>query len=263
MNHHQLGHTGIRVSPIGLGTVKLGRNQGTKYPKVYPLPDDAEATALLDRAEMLGVNLLDTAPAYGTSEERLGKLLKGRREGWLIFSKAGEEFENGVSRFDFSPQAIRASVERSLQRLGTDRLDGVLLHSDGVIELAPERDAALGELRLLQKQGKVRAVGASTKTPAGARWAVESSDVVMLTLNPREAADAPAIAHAGELGVGVLVKKAFSSGHLAAGPHTDPVEHAMRFVFSHRGVTSAVIGTVNPDHLEDAVLAAQRALIGA
>lgn len=263
MNLRPLGSTGMLVSPVGLGTVKLGRNQGTKYPKVYPLPDDDACAALLDKAVLLGVNLLDTAPAYGVSEARLGALLKGRRNEWVLFTKAGEEFEDGVSRFDFSPPAIRASVERSLTRLRTDRLDGVLLHSDGIIETLPARDEAMGELRRLQKQGKIRAVGASTKTAAGGMWAVDTCDVVMLTLNPREASDAPAIAHAAEMGVGVLVKKALDSGHLAAGPRTDPVEHAHRFVFSHRGVSSVVVGTTNPAHLEDNVRAAERAIIGA
>ncbi len=263
MNLRPLGATGILVSPIGLGTVKLGRNQGTKYPRVYPLPDDAACIALLEQAVRLGVNLIDTAPAYGTSEERLGKLLKGHRKEWVLFSKAGEEFEDGVSRFDFSAAGIRASVERSLKKLGTDRLDGVLLHSDGVIETVPARDEAVGELRRLQKQGKIRAVGASTKTAAGGMWAVEVCDVVMLTLNPLEVGDAAAIRRAAEMGVGVLIKKALNSGHLAAGPRTDPAEHALRFAFSHQGVTSVVVGTLSPQHLEDNVRAAERAISGA
>ena len=67
-----LGNTGIEVSIISLGTVKFGRNQGVKYPKLFNLPTDAEIAALLHDAKQLGINLLDTAPAYGKSEERLG-----------------------------------------------------------------------------------------------------------------------------------------------------------------------------------------------
>lgn len=258
-----LGSTNIRISAIGLGTVKLGRTEGVKYPTASPLPTDAEAADLIDIAADLDINLIDTAPAYGSSEERLGALLAGQRDRWVISTKVGEEFAEGKSRYDFSPPAIRASVERSLKRLRTDRLDVVLLHSDGLIELAGEREDSMLELRRLQREGKIRAIGASTKTLQGARWAVSCCEVVMLTLNPGAMGDAPAVDQAAEAGVGVLIKKALDSGHLAAGPGTDPIEHALRFVFSHRGVSSVVIGTVNPHHLEDNVRAAERALQGA
>jgi aryl-alcohol dehydrogenase-like predicted oxidoreductase len=104
-----------RVSPLGLGTVKFGRNQGVKYPQPFELPSDQEALALLERPGIWGINLLDTAPAYGVSEERLGRLLRQCRRDWVIVTKVGEEFDDGVSRFDFSAAATRASVERSLR----------------------------------------------------------------------------------------------------------------------------------------------------
>ncbi|WP_256659976.1 aldo/keto reductase, partial [Pseudomonas sp. LS-2] len=68
--HRPLGNLGIEVSPIGLGTVKLGRDQGVKYPNGFTIPDDNEAQMLLKQARDLGINLIDTAPAYGRSEER-------------------------------------------------------------------------------------------------------------------------------------------------------------------------------------------------
>ena len=82
-------------------------------------------------ARDLGINLIDTAPAYGRSEERLGPLLRGQRQDWVIVSKVGEEFADGLSRHDFSAAHTRMSVERSLQRLETDFIDLVLVHSDG------------------------------------------------------------------------------------------------------------------------------------
>src|SRR5690606_5749350 len=87
-----LGNCGFDVSVLGFGTVKLGRDQGVKYPNSFRIPDDAEAASIIALARDLGINLIDTAPAYGNSEERLGKLLKGQREDWIICSKAGEEF---------------------------------------------------------------------------------------------------------------------------------------------------------------------------
>ena len=75
--HRPLGSTGLMVSPLGLGTGKLGRDQGVKYPSGFQIPDDDEARMLLKLARDLGINLIDTAPAYGRSEERLGPLLRG------------------------------------------------------------------------------------------------------------------------------------------------------------------------------------------
>ena len=110
-----LGQTSIEISALGLGTVKIGRNQGVKYPKSFSIPDDKAALALIDQASNLGINLIDTAPAYGNSELRLGNLLQNRRNQWVICSKVGEEFENGKSSFNFSPEHTQFSVERSLK----------------------------------------------------------------------------------------------------------------------------------------------------
>ena len=65
-----LGSTGIDVSSLGLGTVKFGRNQEVKYPTGFSLPVDRAIESLLDVARESGINLLDTAPAYGSSEQR-------------------------------------------------------------------------------------------------------------------------------------------------------------------------------------------------
>ncbi|MCX5690058.1 MAG: aldo/keto reductase, partial [Planctomycetota bacterium] len=106
LTHALLGDTGLRVSPLGLGTVKFGRSSGVKYPTPVTIPDDAAAAGLLAKAMSLGINLIDTAPAYGTSEARLGVILKGQRDRWVICTKVGETFENDRSTFDFSPGAI-------------------------------------------------------------------------------------------------------------------------------------------------------------
>lgn len=258
-----LGRTGLMVAPIGLGTVKIGRTQGVIYPQPFDLPDDDGVRSLLDAASHCGVNLIDTAPAYGTSEERLGRLLPGPRDHWVIITKCGEEFSDGQARFDFSAAATRASVERSLRRLATDYLDVVLIHSDGRDEHILTREGALGELTELKRRGLVRAVGISTKTPAGGLLATQLCDVVMITLNPRARADEVVAVAAENAGAGILVKKALLSGHLtdpALG--SDPVRGCLDSVLGTAGVSSAIIGTLSPAHLRQAVAAAESVLDG-
>ncbi len=238
-----LGRTGMRVSLLGLGTVKLGRDSAVKYPHSFTVPDDDAARRLLDCATELGINLLDTAPAYGRSEARLGRLLQGRRDRWLVATKVGEEFHDGQSHFDFSARHTRTSVQRSLQRLGTDHLDLVLIHSDGNDLEILDHSGALETLLDLQAAGQVRAVGMSHKTEAGGRRALAlGCDVIMATLNLDQRGELGLIAEAAAAGVGVLVKKALASGH--AGPES------LRFAAAQPGVSSVVVGTIDPAHLQ-------------
>lgn len=239
-----LGRTGLTVSPLGLGTVKFGRNQGVKYPTAFALPDDAQAAHLLDVAAELGITLLDTAPAYGSAEERLGGLLAGRRERWVLCTKAGEEFEDGRSRFDFSPKALAASLERSLKRLRTDRVEILLLHSDGEDLAHLQVDGALEALFRLKERGLARAVGISSKTLAGGQLAAHLADVVMVSYNPAYTDEAPVIAEAARRGCGVLVKKALNSGHLGAS-----AADALRFCLGTEGVSSVVVGSLSEANL--------------
>ena len=259
-----LGSTGLRVSALGLGTVKLGRNQGVKYPAGFRLPDDNAAADLLAVAREQGINLLDTAPAYGNAEERLGQLLSGQRQDWLICSKVGETFEQGHSHFDFSPEHLRASVQRSLRRLRTDRLDIVLVHSDGRDLEIIEHMGTLEALAQLKREGLLRAFGMSTKTVAGGLAAARCSDVVMLTCNPRHLGELPVLDACARLGRGALVKKILDSGHLTlAADHADGkhlIEASMKLVLRHAGTGAAIVGTINPVHLRANVEAARRAL---
>lgn len=260
--HRPLGDTGLRVSPLGLGTVKLGRDQGVKYPSGFTIPDDAEARQLLALARDLGINLIDTAPAYGRSEERLGPLLRGQRQDWVIVSKVGEEFEAGQSHFDFSPAHTRRSVERSLQRLETDVIDLVLVHSDGN-DVAVLRDSGVYEaLAELKQAGKIRAFGLSGKTVEGGLLALEHGDCAMVTYNLNEQGERPVLDYAAQHAKGLLVKKGLASGHVCLAPGVDPVRASFELIFGHPGVTSAIIGTINPLHLSHNVATAAAVLGG-
>lgn len=247
--HRPLGSTGLRVSPLGLGTVKLGRDQGVKYPNGFTIPDDREAQMLLKLARDLGINLIDTAPAYGTSEERLGPLLRGQRHEWVIVSKVGEEFEGGQSRHDFSAEHTRLSVERSLKRLETDFIDLVLVHSDGN-DLAVLNDSGVYQaLAELKQQGKIRGYGFSGKTVEGGLLALREGDCAMVTYNLNEQSEKPVLDYAARHGKAILVKKALASGHVCLSPGVDPVQASFELLFAHPGVASAIVGTINPLHL--------------
>lgn len=259
MEMRPLGATGLTVSVIGLGTVKLGRDQGVKYPGGTRIPTDDEARTLIKTAAELGITLIDTAPAYGTSEARLGAMLAGQRDRWAIVTKVGEEFEGGVSRFDFSASAVRASVERSLARLRTDRVECVLIHSDGVIENSPGFDETIDELERLKARGLVRSIGASTKTVSGGLRALDRCDVVMVAINLAAKDDLQVIAEAKKRNKGVLIKKALASGHAAVGggsagavaTGSDPVAASLRFALATLGVSSVIVGTSSPAHLAE------------
>jgi len=242
-----LGNSGIMVSPLGLGTVKLGRNQGVKYPQGFELPDDAAALALLEAARDLGINLIDTAPAYGLAEARLGQLLPRlagyRREDWVLVSKAGESFIDGASRFDFSPDAIHASVENSLRLLDVEYLDAVLLHSDGLDEAGERFLPAVAALEALKRQGRIRLTGFSGKSLAGGIRMVDCVDLLMVTYNEQETDQLPVIQAAAGRGRGVLIKKALASGH-----SRDPGP-ALAAVSALPGVSTVVVGTLSPLHL--------------
>ena len=253
MELRALGRSGLQVSPLGLGTTKFGRTQGLKVPETFELPSDRQIGELLERARGFGVNLIDTAPAYGTSEERLGALLSDRND-WVIVTKAGEEFVDGRSHFDFSPSAVARSVQRSLDRLRTDWLDVVLLHSSGDDLEILQSSGAVEALLELREAGVIRACGASTKTVAGGLHAVELCDVVMVALNRDDRSQLPVIEAARESGVGVLVKKPLDSGHDA-----DP-GRALADALAVSGVTSVVVGTVDTGHWADDCAAVERAL---
>lgn len=253
MQKRSLGRSGIEVSVIGLGTVKFGRNQGVKYPKAFALPSDDEIKNLLAHASDLGINLLDTAPAYGFSEERLGKLLQTNRKDWVITTKVGEEFVDGMSRFDFSTKAIERSVDRSLERLRTDYLDIVLVHSNGDDVRLIEEENIFATLEQLKKAGKIRAHGMSTKTVEGGLKTIEKSDVAMVTYNPIYTDERTVIEYAHQHQKGIFIKKALASGHLQTLKSQDPVGDSLRFILAEPGVTSVIIGTINPEHLRENV----------
>ena len=247
-----LGSTGLNVSVLGLGTVKFGRNQKIKYP-TFELPTDEAIQQLLDDALSLGINLIDTAPAYGIAEERIGQLLGARREQFVLVTKTGEEFANGESTYNFSAEHTRMSVERSLKRLKTNRIDCVLVHCPRNDFDALNTSPVFEALAQLKQRGDIRSFGASTKTLEGGMLTLERADVVMVTYAADYTAEESVIRRAAELGKGVFIKKGLGSGQLAGAARS--LEDNFRPIFRLPGVSSLIIGTINRNHLRDNVQA--------
>ena len=244
-----LGSTGIKVSSLGLGTVKFGRNEQVKYPQDFKIPGDQDVMRILDSAWSVGINFIDTAPAYGTSEERLGQLLAQRHD-WVIETKVGEIFENGQSRFDFSASYTRETVENSLRKLRRDYLDVVLVHSSGDDMDIIQQEDALSELENLKQKGLIRAFGMSTKTVEGGLWVVEHCDVVMATCNLEYNEEQAVLDRAKELNKGVVVKKGLLSGYAGLKPDGSGIEQSFEHVLTQPAVSSMIVGTINRHHLE-------------
>lgn len=246
MDHRRLGRTGLSVSRIGWGTVKLGRDRGVSYLEDFALPDEDEAVGIVHAMLDLGITLIDTAPAYGLAEARLGMAMGARRDELVLCTKVGEQFLDGSSRFDFSGAAARASLEQSLRSLRTDAVDVLLVHSDGR-DLEIQHDTDLIEtLQTLRDEGLTRSIGFSGKTVAGARAALGWADVLMCPYSMRDTEHAEVIASAHEADVGVLLKKTLDRGHLDGQAGLNFVLHTSPVAASP---ASVVIGSLKPDRM--------------
>lgn len=295
MKTRKLGRTDLQVSEIGFGALEIGRPWGLPIEGDFAIPSEREVQALLDRALGLGINFIDTAPAYMLSEERLGRLLKHRRKEFYLASKCGEYFDGYESRYDFSITGTLQFIETSLRRLQTDYLDLVQIHcGPNEVETIRRGEALEGMLRAKQ-QGKVRWVGVSSNA-AGARAALEMNayDVLQLpyslldrSIEQSGAGEEPVLACAARLNVGVIAREPLARGKLTdkvrkAAPGDDPAiakilgliarleqrgvqtplsQIAIQFVL-RKPVGTVLVGTRNFLHLEDAVQAARQPLDG-
>ncbi|HXR19733.1 MAG TPA: aldo/keto reductase [Steroidobacteraceae bacterium] len=158
-----LGRQGLEVSCLGLGCMGMSQAYGT--------PDDAESIATIHRAIDLGVTFFDTAEVYGPfiNEELLARALKGRRDAVVIATKFGFRIEAGkMAGVDSRPEHVRAALEGSLQRLGTDHVD--LLYQHRVDRTVPIEEV-VGTMAALVRAGKVRYLGLSEAGEATIRRA--------------------------------------------------------------------------------------------
>lgn len=261
MKQRALGATGMTVSELGLGAGPLGGSE----------LDDAAAERLIRGGLDLGITLIDTAPSYGRSEQRIGAALRGRRDGVIVSTKLGYGVP-GIA--DWTGPCIVAGVEAALARLGTDRIDIAHLHSCPVEVL--ERGEVVDALASVVAAGKVRVAAYSGDGDALA-WALASGrfGVVQcsVSLADQRAIDR-ALPVAADRGIGVLAKRplanaAWRERERPAAPDramywdrlramelppagVDPIAYGLGFVLA-QPVASALFGTTSLAHLEHAI----------
>ena len=303
MNFKRMGSTGIDCSVIGLGTGRLASVSGGV--------SRGAGEKLVGVAAECGINLIDTADSYGQGEceKILGQALQGKRDKFILCTKAGYSFtslggglkflkplakrvlkalkggrklasnvRSSVSRQDFRPETIRNSVEASLRRLGTDRLDIFLLHTPPV---AVMDDAQLFELlRALKQEGKIRHFGVSSHDAAVLEKAisVKGLGVVQTPVNPLRAGNGAVWQKLAAAGIGVMANQIFLSGKMAGiaqasddeeakgiaivKPRLDALAAAKKVSWNHLlikyalgrpGVATVLTGTTKPEHLKENV----------
>ncbi len=285
ISKRRLGRTGTDVTILSYGAMEL-RGQ----PRAPALSDD-EAGALLNAVLDAGINLIDTSVDYGTSEELIGKHVGHRRDEYFLASKCGCPLSAPADatppyQHDYSPANVRADVEQSLRRLGTDRLDLLQVH------MSPSRDQleaddTVATLQGLRDEGKVRFIGMSGILPhLPEHIAMGVFDVFQIPYSAVQREHEDLITAAAAAGAGTLIRGGAARGAPAldknwrTGPlglaqgegqrrwqtaeiddlldGMSPMEFTLRFTLSHPALSTTIVGTSNIDHLHGNVSIAEK-----
>ena len=280
MRYNTFGRTGLSVSALGFGGGPIG----------YLEIEQRRITSILNLLLDSGVNLIDTAAAYGASEVSIGKAISHRRDQFILVSKCGREVE-GVKGAPWSAELITQTVDRALRRLKTDHLDVMLLHSCSLEIL--KLGEAIGALAQARNAGKIRFAGYSGDNEA-ATYAASLAEVAVIetSVNICDQANIDnALAVAREKNAGVLAKRSIANSawkapeqqaglyrsysqtyaerfhamglaledlDLCGNPAQAWPEIALRFTLSQPGVHCAIVGTTHPLNAEANLRAVQQ-----
>lgn len=279
-----LGTTRQDVTVLGYGAMEL------RGAPLAPAITDEEAGRLLNAVLDGGINLIDTAPDYGDSEELIGRHLGHRRSEFFLASKCGCLLELSSDArppfpHDYSGTNIRAVLEQSLRRLRTDYLDLLQVHmSPSRADL--EADSVLETLQTCRDEGKVRFIGMSGILPhLRDHIAMGLFDVFQIPYSALQRDHEELIAAAARAGAGTLIRGGVARGApaedkgWARGPRElgeggkrlwesagleellgsmSRMEFVLRFTLSHPGLSSAIVGTARMSHLTQNIAVAER-----
>jgi len=276
-----LGRTGLEVTELAYGAMEL---RGA--PKGRDLVDE-DVGRLLNTVLDSGITLIDTSIDYGLSEELIGRHVGHRRDEFVLASKCGcplvedPDLPTRMGPHDYSRDNIVAGVEQSLRRLRTDRLDVLQVHLTPSRETL-EADDVVATLHDLQASGKVRFIGMSGILPhLDDHIAMGVFDVFQIPYSVVQPQHGAAIDAAAASGAGVIVRGGAARGVPSGGERaternpelTDvwgraglqelldgmsAMEFTLRATLSHRGMTTNIVGTLNPDHLAENIAATGR-----
>ena len=276
MNYRELGKTGLMVSEIGFGAEWMERHT------------PAECRSVLDRAEELGINILDCWMSDPKVRDSLGQALAGRRERWYIQGHIGSTWQGGQYVRTRDVDQCRTAFEDLLARLGTDYIDLGMIH---FVDTEADWEGAMNTpfldyVKELKAKGTIRHIGMSTHNPAMAKRAVEQGLVEMLLFSVNPAFDMhpatdnldtyfdwenyredlggidPQRAELYKLceqrGVGITVMKPYAGGRLfdaqrsPFGTALTPVQ-CIHYCLTRPGVAAVMAGYDTPEHVEQAV----------
>jgi aryl-alcohol dehydrogenase-like predicted oxidoreductase len=169
MEHRRPGKSELSVSAIGIGTWAIGGD-------LWGKSDDAEAIAAIQKAIDSGLNLIDTAPAYGDghSERLVARAIKGHRHQVIIATKCGIRPKKGGLINDLRPASIRKELEDSLKRLETDVIDLYQCHWP---DPSTPIEETIGEMARMKAEGKIRAIAVSNFDAALTRKAQKVAQI--------------------------------------------------------------------------------------
>src|ERR1700722_964817 len=282
-----LGRTGADVTILGYGAMELrGLPRG-------PQITDEDAGRLLNAVLDGGINLIDTSPDYGRSEELIGTYIGHRRDEFFLASKCGCPLmvpAGAVPPYphDYGPGNVRADVEQSLRRLRTDYLDLVQVHMSPA-KATLEENSTVETLKGLQAEGKVCFIGMSGILPnLPDHIAMGVFDVFQIPYSAVQRDHEELITEAASAGAGTFIRGGAARGAAAedknwrTGPLSqDPgigqrnwetsgladllseagmsnMEVVLRFTLSHPGLSTTIVGTANPVHLATNITVAER-----
>ena len=216
MQMRQLGNTGLKVSVVGIGGWQMGgpdTPDGIGYG--WGDVDDDRSVRIIHRAEELGVNLIDTADAYGNghSEEVVGRALEGRRDRWIIATKGGrikDPSRRGEYK-DYSAAHMRVACEASLRRLRTDYIDLYQLHGNPTEDQIAD---TMVELAKLQDEGKIRFYGISTDAVEIIQTLQSCGPVhvAQIGYSLLRRVEKPVLDYCAQQGIGTLIRSPLSWG---------------------------------------------------
>ena len=267
MRHRRLGRTELQVSELGFGAWEIGWT---------PVDEGDEVGRLLNHALDQGINFVDSSAAYRWSEELIAKYIGHRRQEFVFATKCGSgrvQQPDGewVQTLDYSAAAIAPQIDRSLQRMKTDYIDIMQLHSPTYDDLV--HGDGIEELKRAQEQGKIRFVSLSADDDAAVR-AVEMGefDTLQISYNVLQQEPTQIIAAARAVDMGIIIKEPLAQvafekprpegeaqrwelaqKRLAPGVIGDltRVEASLRWLLGDTDVHTAIVGTTNIQHLQD------------